>query len=61
MPYTIYKFQNTHINPTVSISDDDPAWAAAKSNWLKMKPPTDSKEWKVGVIALTKIKSPASA
>jgi hypothetical protein len=37
--------------PTIEITIDDPDWEEAYDNWIQGKPPTDSKEWKKGVIA----------
>jgi len=36
--------------------DTHPEWKAIKQRWKDGKNPTDSKLWKKGVIALTKLK-----
>ncbi|KKN91173.1 hypothetical protein LCGC14_0220390 [marine sediment metagenome] len=58
--YEVYKIQNTSDwsgqKPTVIITENDPGWEEAHARWLDMKNPTDSPEWKKGVIAITKRK-----
>ena len=60
MGYQIYKFSNASDwggeTPTVSIQEGDEGWAEAYAEWLKGKNPTNSLEWKKGVIAHTKLK-----
>jgi antibiotic biosynthesis monooxygenase (ABM) superfamily enzyme len=36
--------------PTIVITPNDPEWAQAYKNWLEGKTPTNSPEWKIGVI-----------
>lgn len=36
--------------PTIVITPDQPEWAEAYKKWLSGKNPTDSPEWKKGVI-----------
>ena len=51
--YKVVKFQNTRNEPTVSIDVNDPGWKNAYESWIDGKNPTNSKEWKKGVIAIT--------
>jgi len=37
--------------PTIKITKDDSGWEEAFKNWLEGKPPTDSQEWKKGIVA----------
>jgi hypothetical protein len=58
--YKITGLQNTspyHGNPspTIIISEGEEGWEEAYKNWLSGKSPTNSKEWKKGVVATTKI------
>jgi hypothetical protein len=60
MGYKIIKLQNAsdypgNPTPTVEISILDDGWDVAYSNWLSGKNPTESKEWKKGVFALTEL------
>lgn len=34
---------------TIYLREDDSEWQEAYTNWLAMKTPTDSKEWKKGI------------
>ena len=57
---TVIKIQNApswweeinHPPPTVIVQKGDANWDEAYQNWLDGKNPTDSKEWKKGVIAV---------
>lgn len=57
MGYEIIGFQNTSSysgeEPTICIMKESLLWDESYENWLKGKLPTDSKEWKKGVIAIT--------
>lgn len=57
MGYKITSFQNVSSFsgevPTIKIDSDHPEWNEIYSNWLSGKNPTDSPEWKKGVIANT--------
>ncbi len=39
---------------TICITKGDPEWDEAYANWIKGKNPTDSKEWKKGVVVLSR-------
>lgn len=59
MGYQIVKLQNAsnfpgNQEPTVSVSLGEEGWKEAYNNWLKGKNPTESKEWKKGVVACTR-------
>lgn len=59
MGYQIVKLQNTSDwdttqKPTITITNKDDGWGIAYPNWLDGKNPTDSKEWKKGIFAITK-------
>ena len=60
MGYFVSKFQNVSAYsdeaPTVSIEKGEPLWEEAYENWCNGKPPTNSPEWKKGVIAVSEIK-----
>ncbi len=66
MGYLIYKLQDTNYDerkthnfsapPNIVITEDDPGWEEALAKWKSGKNPTDSKLWKKGVCALTKLK-----
>ena len=60
MGYVICKFQNTSgfhgDDPSIVIEETHPDWKQIVQNWKNGKNPTDSKLWKKGVIALTKLK-----
>lgn len=57
MGYIICKFQNTspYTNdiPTISITEKDPQWDQAKTNWLNGNNPTNSNKW-TEIFAITK-------
>ncbi len=59
MGYIIYKFSNTNGwsggVETISIKKGDAGWDEAYSKWLQGKNPTDSIEWKKGVVAHTEL------
>jgi hypothetical protein len=60
MGYVICQFQNTsgHSSdkPDIVIDEIHPDWKQIVKNWKDGKNPTDSKLWKKGVVALTKLK-----
>ena len=60
MGYVICKLQNvsgwSNEKPDVMIDDTHPDWDEILKRWASGKPPTDSKFWKKGVIACTKVK-----
>lgn len=41
--------------PTIEIKAGDEGWELAYKNWLAGHNPTDSPEWKLGVVAHTKL------
>jgi hypothetical protein len=57
MGYEVIGLQNTSNYsgevPTIHIGKESPSWDEAYENWCQGKPPTDSQEWKKGVIAVT--------
>jgi hypothetical protein len=55
MGYQVIKFQNVPKGdiPTICIEKGSPIWELAYKNWISGKDPTDSKEWKKGIFALT--------
>lgn len=59
MRYKICQFQNTsgfsNEKPEIIIKDDHPDWNKIYQNWLEGKNPTESKFWKRGVFANTKL------
>lgn len=59
MGYKTYKFQNTSSYnddvPTIVIADDHPDWDKIYQNWIKGSNPTNDKEWKIGVFAISKL------
>ena len=42
--------QKANIKVTIVIFEGTPSWHDAYKNWLAGKPPTDSPEWKKGVV-----------
>lgn len=59
MGYTVYKLQDVSPwagEPDIVIDENDPGWKQAYANWLNGKNPTDSKLWKKGIVAVTKLK-----
>lgn len=61
MGYEIVTLQNAsgfpgNPAPTITIKRGEDIWEQAYANWLAGKNPTDSKEWKKGVIATTALK-----
>ena len=60
MGYVVCKFQNASgpdAKPTIVIDETHPEWEEILERWKDGKNPTDSKEWKKGVFACTKIKN----
>jgi len=55
MGYQIFKIQNAHENPTIIVDDTMKDWPEIYEKYLTGANPTDSKEWKNGIIALTKL------
>jgi len=59
MGYKIVKLQNKSNwdkeKPTICISIDDPEWEEAYKNWQEGKNPTNSPEWKKGIVAITEL------
>ncbi len=58
--YEIFKLSNTFDydkteKPTITLLFGDPGWEEALSRWRTGANPTDSKEWKKGVIASTRL------
>ncbi len=57
MGYKIVAFQNTSQNsnnePTIKITNKNPKWIQIYKTWLAGNPPTNSPEWKKGIIAIT--------
>jgi hypothetical protein len=41
-----------YLTPTIQICDTDPGWEKAFENWKSGKNPTDSKDWKRGVVLI---------
>ena len=48
-----------YVPPTIVITVDSPEWPEAYQNWRTGKDPTDSPEWKKGVIMTFQKVTPA--
>jgi len=57
MGYEVVKIQNDIDKPTIIVAKGDKEWEEAFAKWLKGGNPTDSKEWKKGVFALSQVTS----
>ena len=60
MAYEIFKLSNASDwdkteKPTITLLFGDPGWEEALKRWRTGANPTDSKEWKKGVIASTRL------
>ncbi len=60
MGTVIYKIQNVSgwspEEPDIMVDENDPNWETYLELWRGGKNPTDSKFWKKGIFALTKLK-----
>jgi hypothetical protein len=62
MGYEVFKLQNSssfpgNPEPTVVIEKGSDEWEEAYAHWINGENPTDSKEWKKGVIAVCQEKT----
>jgi len=56
MGYEVYKLKNVpQDDPDIVIEKGTPEWDEAYQRWLDGKNPTDSKFWKKGIIAETRL------